>query len=523
MQSFIKKIELTPINQLSAVIVFLALLLAAQIQYIQHGWINPDSVLYFESARLIADGHWQEAIKVYNWPFYAALIATTHKLTSLGIQASAQVLNTLFFGLMAFSFTRIIRLAGGKQLSMVAGALILFSSQYIVGDILAMLIRDEGFWAFYLTGLAFFIRFYQHLRIRDALLWQLSAIIAILFRIEAVTYLVFLPILFLFSYNLGLKERIRYFFVSHALNIFLVLSLLLAIALHGDFSIKNFGRLQEIFTLNLYDELTRTLFEKAKIMSNDVLGKYLKEYAVQGILLIFVYIIIVKTIMATGLINSVLAGISIRNRRLLIEPKAYLALRFAAIISLSNMAIIITKVFVLSGRYVVALSLVLMVLAALMLAALTHKIRMIESRNSLKKWAYIALIVFLLLGIVKNIMPKREGYNYQQDAIAWLNTYNTHHENVFIDDSRLRFYAGQSFRKQAAISNFAELKNFYDKETIYKHTILVISSTKEHPESELFIAKYLPQYQEIKRFSNRKGNKQVVIYSLSNTAAQEPH
>jgi len=520
MQSFIKKIELTPINQLSAAIVFLALLLAAQIQYIQHGWINPDSVLYFESARLIADGHWQEAIKVYNWPFYAVLIATTHKVTSLGIQASAQVLNTLFFGLMAFSFTRIIRLAGGKQLSMVAGALVLFSSQYIVGDILAMLIRDEGFWAFYLTGLAFFIRFYQHLRIRDALLWQLCAITATLFRIEAITYLLFLPILFLFNSDIALKERIRYFFVSHALNIFLVLSFLLVIALHGDFSIKNFGRLQEIFTLNLYDELTHTLFEKAKIMSNDVLGKYLKEYAVQGILLIFVYIITIKTVLATGLINSVLAGLSIRNKPLLIEPKAYLTLRFAAIISLSNMALIITKVFVLSGRYVVALSLILMVLAALMLAALTQKIRMIESK-SLKRWAYIALIVFLLLGIVKNIMPKREGYNYQQDAIAWLNTYNKHHENVFIDDSRLRFYAGQSFRWQG--SDFSELKNSYDNKSIYNHTILVISSTKEHPESELFVAKYLPQYQEIKRFSNRKGNKQVVIYSLSNTAAQEPH
>jgi len=523
MQSFIKKIELTPINQLSAAIVFLALLLATQIQYIQHGWINPDSVLYFESARLIVDGHWQEAIKVYNWPFYAALIATTHKLTSLDIQASAQALNTLFFGLMTFSFIRIIRLAGGKQLAMVAGALILFSSQYIVGDILAMLIRDEGFWAFYLTGLAFFIRFYQHRLIRDAIFWQLCAIIATLFRIEAITYLFFLPILFLFSNNLGLKERIRYFFISHALNIFLVLSLLLVIALHGDFSIKNFGRLQEVFTLNLYDELTRNLFEKAKIMSNDVLGKYLKEYAVQGILLIFVYIITVKTILATGLINAVLAGISIRNRQLLIEPKAYFALRFAAIISLSNMAIIITKVFVLSGRYVVALSLILMVLAAFMLTALTQKIRMIESRRSLKKWAYIALIVFLLLGIVKNIMPKREGYNYQQDAITWLNTYNTHHENVFIDDSRLRFYAGQSFRKQAAISNFSELKNLYDNKTIYNHTILVISSTKDHPESELFVAGNLPQYQEIKRFSNGKGNKHVLIYSLSNTAVQEPH
>ena len=82
----------------------------------------------------------------------------------MGIQTAAQLLNVLFFGISAFSFTQIIRLAGGSQLTMLAGALILFSAQYIVGDVLEMLMRDEGFWAFYLSGLVFFIRFYQHLR-----------------------------------------------------------------------------------------------------------------------------------------------------------------------------------------------------------------------------------------------------------------------------------------------------------------------------------------------------------------------
>lgn len=513
MQSFIKKIEQSPINKLHAVIVLLAMLLAAQMQYIQHGWINPDSVLYFESARLFADGQWKEAVHVWNWPLYPLLIAVIHKISSLGIQTSAQILNVLFFGLATCSYIQIIRLAGGKQLTMAAGALILFSSQYIVGDVLEMLMRDEGFWAFYLTGLVFFIRFYQHLRFRDAVLWQLCAITATLFRIEAITYLVLLPSMFLFSFNISFKERVRHLLISHALNIFLALGLVLTIALHGDLSIKNFGRLQEVFTLNLYDELTRKLFSQAAIMSNEVLGEYLEEFAVQGLLLTFIYVIASKIISATGLLNVILAGFTIKNRKTLLEPKTYSALRFAIIISLVNISLIITKVFVLSSRYVAALAWLLMILAAFMLTVLTQKIGAIESKKSAKKLAYVILISFLLLSVVKNIMPKQAGYNYQQDAMTWLNTYNTQHENVLIDDSRLRYYAGQPFRTQR--SNLSELEKAYNNKTIYRHAILVVSSTNKNQEGELFVAKNLPDYREIKRFSNGKASKHVVIYELA--------
>lgn len=515
MQSFIKKIELSSINKLHAIIVLMAMLLAAQMQYIQHGWINPDSVHYFESARLFAAGQWKEAVQVWNWPLYPLCIAAVHKITSLGMQASAQVLNVLFFGLTAFSFTHIIRLTGGRQITMVAGALILFSSQYIVGDVLEMLMRDEGFWAFYLTGLVFFIRFYQHLRFRDALLWQLCAIAATLFRIEAITYLVLLPFVFLFSANISVKERIRYLLASHALNIFLALGLVLAIALHGDLSMKNFGRLQEVFTLNLFNELTRNLFENAAVMSELVLGKYLEEFAVQGLLLTFVYVIIVKAISTAGLVNFIMAGFAIKNRSTLLESKTFHVLGTVALISLMNMALIITKVFVLSSRYVVGLAFILMTLAAFQFA----KILQCNAVSVEKKyrWLSILLIAFMSLSIVKNIFPKSEGYNYQQDAIAWINTHKKQ-ENIFIDDSRLRYYAGQSYRRQK--SNLSELKKYYEDKSIYRHSILVISSTDKNTKSEIFVSEKLPEYREIKRFSNGRASKHIVIYGLSDAPVQ---
>ncbi len=46
-------------DRLIALVTALGILLTARVIYIQHGWINADSVLYFEMARLFSfERHW---------------------------------------------------------------------------------------------------------------------------------------------------------------------------------------------------------------------------------------------------------------------------------------------------------------------------------------------------------------------------------------------------------------------------------------------------------------------------------
>lgn len=507
----IQKIEQSHITKLQVGIVFIAMLVAAQMQYIQHGWINPDSVLYFESAKLLASGQWKEALQVWNWPLYPLCISVVHKITGLGIQTSAQVLNVVFFGLTAFSFIHIIRFGGGKQLTMAAGALILFSSQYIVGDVLEMLMRDEGFWAFFLTGIVFFIRFYQRLEFKDALLWQLCAITATLFRIEAVTYVLLLPTLFLFCREINFRERTRYLLLSHALNIFLALCMILVFALDGDISMKNFGRLQEVFTLNLFDELTRKLFANAAIMADSVLEKYLEEFAIPGLLLTFIYVMIVKTISTTGLVNFILAMFAIRNRTALLESKTFQVLSAIAFISLVNMTLIITKVFVLSSRYVVGLAFILMILAAFQFSKILASDFFQSKQSSTSKWLAIGLVIFMLLSLIKNMLPKAEGYHYMQEAVTWVRSQNTEQKPVFSDEVRIRYYLAQPFMRNNG-DNWEMVTNAINNDEISNYEYLLISHSVKHPGREKMIKEQLPQFKEVKRFNSVKAKKSIVIY-----------
>ncbi len=502
---FYNKIDKVPPKKLFWCIILASMMLAGWMQYIQHGWINPDTVLYFEQARLIALGDWAGAIKVFNWPLYGACIAAVHKITGVDIHLSAQLLNMLSFGIATASFLTIIQLAGGGTRVMLAGTLLLFGGQYLVGDVLEMLMRDEGFWAFYLSSLVFFIRYMQHNKTSDALLWQTCIIIATLFRIEAICYLIGLPLSLLLVKGLRCKDRIKQIMEAYSIGIIALTTIAGTIALSENVSISNFGRLQEVFTPNLYQEFTKKLFTQASIMSSQVLGNYLDEFALSGLLLTFIYVIITKAISATGLIATVFAGLTLKNHGHNIEPKAYLALKMAVIVALVSMALIIIKVFVLSSRYAAGLSWILLILGAFYFATLLA--------NKDKKIALIAslIIVALCLGYIKNILPKRQGYNYMQEAATWLKQHNTNQESVFYNESRMRFYTNEPFAGTWS-DNELVVSDAISNKSIQNYTYLVISQSYIKLDKNALIISELQNYTEIKRFDSFKAKNSIVIY-----------
>ena len=512
---FLNKIDQLETKHLFFSIIAVSIILAAWMQYIQHGWINPDSVLYLEQAERFAQGEWKAGFTIFQWPLYGLCIGLAHTLTSLPIQTAAQLLNMLFFGVATASFLTLIKLAGGNNRTLFFGMLLLFSSLYIVGDVLEMLMRDEGFWAFYLTALVYFIRYMQHGKVSDAIFWQVSIIIATLFRIEAILFLLLLPPVVLsvkssqFKDNTWFKEKIQQLLTAYSLSIVIGLVIGIAILTQPQISMAQFGRLNEVFNTNLYHEFTKLFFAKAEKMSNLVLGSYLEEFAIPGLLLTFIYVIGSKILTAAGWIGTGLAVVSFKLSSKHMQPIVKYTLVATSAIALFIMALIIIKVFVLSSRYVVALAFIMLIFASFQLTEL--------SSNTHKKQRAFFIIIFIILclSFVKNILPKRDGYNYQQDAVAWIKSHNKQNHAVFYDDSRVRYYAKQPF-EGTGVPNLVELQTKYDNNSINNYHYLVINSAKAHNESEQFISSQLPNFSEIKRISSYKEKKQIVIYK--NTA-----
>lgn len=509
MHKILQKLEALSCRKLHWIAVGLSILIAAQVQYIQHGWINPDSVLYLEAAKLFTQGAWKAGFAVFPWPFYSLCIASISKISALNVHLSAQILNVLFFSIATYSFIQIIQLAGGKQRQMIAGMLIWLSAQYMIGGVLEMLMRDEGFWAFYLSSLVFFIRYYQQHQFKDALLWQICIIFATLFRIEAILFLMFLPLILLWQANTSPKLKWQRLLQTNAINISLALFVVIIFSLNDHTSSQLLGRLNEIFTSNLWQQFSKNLTDKSAIMSSQVLGEYLNEFATTGLLLTFFYVMCVKMLGATGLINVGLSAMAIKHRKSLIDNQAFQVLRVAAFIAVLNMALIITKVFVLSSRYVLALSFILMVLASFYFAELLYK----NHENKKNKWLTLALILFMLGGAIKNTLPKKAGYNYQQQAVSWVEKYNQDNLPIFYDDCRMRFFAKQPFTGTWG-DNWQVFLALAKSEKLEDYQLIALSSNvktiKTHVAKE-----YLKNYHEIKRFYDARKRKFIIIYEKS--------
>jgi hypothetical protein len=503
----LKKIELLSSKKLQLLLSFFAAFIAITILYNRHGVIDPDSVLYFEAARLFSLGQWHEGYNVFNWPFYSLCIAAMHKISSLNIHQSATLLNVIFFTITSFSFLKIIELCGGKKLEIVIGALILFSSNQIVGNILGILMRDEGFWAFLLTALVFFIRFYKSRSYLDAFYWQISIIIATLFRVEGIGFLILLP-LSLFTFNKSeTLQNIRTYLKANFLNISLLVFICGVALISPHISMQDFGRLDEIFNINAYQQFTSKLFIKAKIMSSQVLGSYLDEYAVQGILLTFSLAIPSELIHITGRLTSLLGFLGVYAKDKLIDQQIRKILYVSAGIATLNVAIITIKAFVLTQRYVLALSFVLMIFSTFYLAYLCKYI--FTKRNIIQKVCAVFIIVYLSISLIKNLLPQNKDLFIQQEAVAWLKLNNTLNKPVFYDESRVRYYASEPFmgkfnRYQKVITNYVNDKS------ILNYEFLLINFSNDDLSYEDYIKNATPEFIEVKRFCSG-GNKVCAV------------
>ena len=515
-----KRITTLSDSQLQKLITFFGILIALQITYIQHGWVNDDSILYFEMARLFSIGEWKQGIELFNWPFYPLLISAVHQTTHLAIQTSAQVLNILFFAITTFSYISLIRLAGGNKATIICGAFLLLSSSYIVGDVLAMLLRDQGFWAMFLTSLVYFIQFYRNKKISDALFWQLSAIAAVLFRIEAISYLIGLPLILLLRFECSFKQNITDLFRVNLIPICTLLLIVGVLIFMPSIHLSDFGRLQEAVTIfpRMLTEIAHMFKLKASIMGEMVLGEYFHNYGMMGIMLTLIAIVIFNVItLISWPVMGVFALSKTYEHQQPVEPTIQQDTRkifyWAITLSLLNAWVIITSVFVLSGRYLIALVFIMLIFAAFQMASL---IKFYRTTSDKKRWGKALLFILLALICffgIKNLLPKPSNYIFEQNAVAYIKKQNIQNNEVFYVTPRSRYYADAPYAGRG-YDYWQYTKKAIENGSIYQFNYLMINVNIDEklPERQKILSENLPQYKIIKEFYGYRNKKKIMLY-----------
>lgn len=497
---------------------FLAVITAWRILYIQHGWINVDSLLYFESARLFAIGEFKQGVAVFNWPLYSLLISAVHRITGLSIYTSAQVLDVVFFAISTFSFSYLIKLAGGNKLTIACGVFLLLSTPYIVGDVLPMLLRDQGFWAAFLTSLVFFVQYYRTQKISDALLWQVSTIVAMLFRIEGITFLIGLPFILWLRHDLSFKPKLNQFLLINSLSILAALCMLAMLLFSPAVSLSDFGRIKEV--ISLASDVSHAFNAKAAMMGN-VLGGYFEDYGLMALIagLLSILLLKIASIISWPVIALYAINRNTSNRTQQDSPALPLQVDTRIIfygvvaITIINASASMARVFVLSNRYIVTIGFIALIFAAFCLASLITKLRTNTFNRPWQKWLTIALIVIFSASYIKNTLPKKAGYTFEKDAVAYIKQQNITNDRIFFVTDKTVFYAGASFNGRHSDHWQLTLGAIKDGSIYhYDYLMLYAEAGENTAEQQKVIREQLSQYRLEKEFYGVNQKKKIMLF-----------
>jgi len=445
--------------------------------------INSDGVVYIEVAAKIADGEWLASIKQYSWPFYSILIALVSKISFMGLETSAYVINILFQALLAFVFVRCAQLMGGSNKVALFAAILLLTNVTLNGY-RDQIIRDFGYWAFFFTALYFFLQYHQSRLIKYAIGFGISILVATLFRIEGIVFLFLVPLLIV--WNEKNKESIysTALLLSPVLVIFLLGSAYVAIT---EVTLVSIGRLGDplSYIQHAYHGLVSGIVESGDLLEKHVLSVHAQEMGTRSMLAILVMMFIVKIISASGYISLFFSATTYLSKEIKNTIVDLNIINGFMIINAMVLTVFLLSNNFLTPRYTMTMGLLISLPAAFGLA------HFMESNFDASKWkqrAKIFLIVIFVYMFLDGLISFSASKTYIKESGAWLKENMPEDARLIANERMLYYYAGKELDTEALTAGVAmgvgDVKYSVDK-VAYDYLAIKLRKKREQYKDDL--------------------------------------
>lgn len=417
----------------------LSILLSAWISQ-RNEVINTDAICYLQSAMTVSQGI-HAAMNVCaqaKWPFYAVIIHGLVNFTHVSYETAAYLIDGLFTLLTVLFFIGIVNLISQQTdkknnilLLWLAAAVILLSHEF--NAVKQYIVRDHGFWAFYLISLFCLLRFYLYRRFFDALAWNISLIIATLFRIEGAVFLALIPLSTFFIASDSVKQRISAFFKLNTISIVLA-SLLVAWYMINPPSTT--GRLDELQFQIVHGApmLVQRFHDIANFLAVNILRYSAKHEAGTILFLLVIVWYLYSVAMNISFIYAILVIYAWCKKLLKASANVRVALWAYITVNALITVVFLAQNMFLSKRYLLALSLVLMFWVPF---ALCELIRQWPKR----RLALVAAVFFIVVSALGGIFDFGPSKKYIHDAGDWLAVHVPSNASIYTNDYQIMYYS----------------------------------------------------------------------------------
>lgn len=397
--------------------------------------INPDGICYVQSAVAMKMGL-STAMQLCGqakWPFYSALIYGMANLTNLSYINAAYLLDSLFSLISVLSFISIIRFINDSPRVLgFAAFVILLSHEF--NAVREYIIRDHGFWAFYLVSVLFLLHYFQKRQFMFALGWSGSILLATLFRIEGIVFLILLPWIAFFM-GQSFKSNLQSFFKLNALTAGIILIFGLWAILHSSTD-HQYGRLGEVRYQLIHgmSEIVQRFNANANVIGDQVLNHYASHDAKQVLILLLMGWFLLSVVTNISFIYAFLVVVAWVKKCFVTTRQNHLVVWSYVVINVVITFFFLIENMFLSKRYLLALSLTLMIWTPF---ALDYFCQAWPRRRQLVTILSILIVFFSLGGIFDFGYSKR----YIRSAGQWLEQNVPSDAMLYSNDEQLMYYS----------------------------------------------------------------------------------
>jgi len=495
------------INPVYWLAVFGSLLLSAWINY-HETVINPDAICYLLSADEMGRMGLTSAMQICpqaKWPFYSVLVFLFGSITHFSLTLSAYAVDALFSVISVCAFITIVKQMGGsRRVLWFAAFVILFAHEF--NSVRQYIIRDHGFWACYLLAVSFLIRFFEHPRWKNALAFSISMALATLFRIEGAIFFVLMPFTAFFIKTFRARRYAN--FIKLYLPILLAAAaIILWVVINpgqAQHKLNRFAEIQSQLTHGLHNISWRYHSSLSAMITHVLPQESAREAGMLWMITIFAgYLWNIVSNLSP--VCALLAAYAFYARLAPLRRPVRTILFAAIVLNLMITGIFYAQHIFLSKRYLIALSLLLLLWVPFALAHL--QLHAVTWRSRAVYYLAVLLIAASSMGVLLNMGPSK---SHIRQAGDWLAVNLPPGVSLYTNDYQLMYYSQQFgaaiFRKSQ------DYKKINLKAGEWKQFDYLALRTGRRDQQQL--TDIMQQLSPVKIFENNRGGR-VFVFKVS--------
>jgi len=394
-------------------IIFMAVLVNLLFSYLMLLYnqpVNVDGILYIHAAQAYLKDGLQGAAQIYAWPFYPVLMAKISTLFHLSLLNTGYILNGFFTSILIIFFILALNTFENSPTVLLWGAAVILLFPALNHD-RYNIVRDIGYYAFFMASLWGYIKFLQTEKFIYALFFIFAIILASLFRIEGIIFLILIPVITLV---------VKYDFKLILINIILSIAGIFLLRHH-----LTFGRIPELIAYINPHQLF-AFFQPHVCNLKNYLGINGQDDACVFLLSGLAGILIVSFLTTYGIFSSLLLAYGIKTRLLPENKSAMQSLIIYIVINIIILAVFLLHQLFMNWRYVFPVVLISLLFLPGILVRLN------------KLWIGV---IYLLCNTASSFGQFGPSNSYIVDAGQWVAHNTPPNTKIYASDITAAFYA----------------------------------------------------------------------------------